>query len=413
MKLVLFTQHFPPHFEGGTESVVRAQARELARRGHEVLVVAGTDRPHAGADVLSAEVDGLPVRFLPRLPHEPYDLTLERPRLAALYRGLACEAELVHVHHWSTLTGSLVRDLGRERPVVVTLHDSFATCPRFFRVPVAPVERCPERGDIEPCVRCIAPDAGGAAPEALRTGLRARTRGFQAELDAARLVVVPSRAHGERLARLVELDPARLVVVHHGLSHPLARLPAPAWDGAGTLRVLHLGHRTEVKGTSDLVAALAALPPALHRRTELHLLGAEVEPGFDRRLRELAGELVLRFHGAYELDALAAKVAALGGAHLAALPSRVHESYGLVLDEALALGLPAWVSDRGAPKERVGAAGRVLPAEQPSAWTRAFRELFDSPAQLAAERRALPARGRTAADAAHELESHYARLLQT
>ena len=412
MKLALLTQHFPPHFEGGTESVVRAQARELARRGHDVLVVSGTDRPHAGADVVEDEVDGVPVRFLPRRPGEAYDLLLERPRLLELCRSLAREARLVHVHHWSTLSSALVRELGRGRPAVVTLHDSFATCPRFFRVPVAPVERCPEPGELEPCVRCIAPDAGGTAPDELWAGLEARARAFRAEVAAARLVVVPSRAHGERLRAHLGLVPERLAVVHHGLSRPLARAAAPAeLDGAGVLRVLHLGHRTAVKGTADLVAALAALPAELRARVELHLLGAELEPGFDDALRGAARGLVLRFHGPYELATLSERVSALGGAHLAALPSRVHESYGLVLDEALALGLPAWVADRGAPKERVGAAGRVLPAADPAAWTRAFRELLEHPDALAAARRAVPERGRTAADAAAELERHYERLL--
>ena len=55
MKLVLLTQHHAPHFEGGTESVVRAQARELALMGHDVRVVSGTDRAHEGTDTMEEE----------------------------------------------------------------------------------------------------------------------------------------------------------------------------------------------------------------------------------------------------------------------------------------------------------------------------------------------------------------------
>jgi betaine-aldehyde dehydrogenase len=41
MDVVLVAPQFAPHFEGGTESVVRAQGRELARRGHRVRATDG------------------------------------------------------------------------------------------------------------------------------------------------------------------------------------------------------------------------------------------------------------------------------------------------------------------------------------------------------------------------------------
>jgi len=415
VRIALVTQHYPPHFEGGTEAVVRAQARELAALGHQVLVVSGTDRPHEGDDVLRETVDGLPVAFLPRVPDEPYDLTLVRPRLAALVRREVARAELVHVHHWSTLSSAVVRLAGgrpgeARRPLVTTLHDLFTTCPRFFRVPVAPVEACPPPGDLGPCVRCVAVDAPGVPVQALAQGLAARRVGFAGELAAAAAVVVPSASHRDRLAPF--FDPALpWRVVPHGLGRALPRVAdLPSWRGAGPLRVLYLGHRVEVKGVRDLVQALCALPGAMRRRVELHLLGAEVQPGFDAELAAEAGDLALRFHSAYEPEELPERVATIGP-HLAALPSRVAESYGLVVDEALALGLPTWVADRGAPRERVGEAGLVLPAEDPAAWTAAFGRIFDRPDRLEVQRARVPRQIRTAADAARELEALYEALL--
>ena len=67
-------------------------------------------------------------------------------------------------------------------------------------------------------------------------------------------------------------------------------------------------------------------------------------------------------------------------------------------------------SDRGAPRERVGRAGRVLPAEDAGAWTRALAAVLADPAELECERAALPARVRTSTDAARELDALYARL---
>ncbi len=408
MDLVLVAPHYPPHFEGGTESVVRAQARELARLGHRVRVIAGTDRPHAGEDVERGRIDGLEVAFVPRRPGEYYDLELEHARLRPLVSGLAEGAELVHVHHWSTLHAHLVRDLGARVPCVVTLHDLFLTCPRFFRLPISPEIRCPEPGDFEPCARCVAP-ATEWSHERLLSGFERRSRWVAAELAAAAAIVVPSRSQSERIGEYVALDPARLHVVPHGLAEPLPRV-SRGWNGAGRLRVLFLGHRSDVKGVRDLVRALAGLADGERERVELVLLGGEVVAGYDAELLREARGLALSFAGNYALPDLARRLAEIGGAHLGAFPSRAWESYGLVPDELQALGLPAWVSDRGAPRERIGGGGRVLPAEDPPAWTRAFAEVLAEPALLERERTALPNRVRSSADAARELERLYRRV---
>jgi glycosyltransferase involved in cell wall biosynthesis len=255
----------------------------------------------------------------------------------------------------------------------------------------------------------VAPDAGWDHATLL-AGFAQRDSWVAAELAAARALVVPSRAQALRLAAHVELDPARTTVVAHGVSDPLPRVIARGWDGTGPLRVLFLGHRSDVKGVRELVRGAAALPDDARARVELVLLGDEVVAGYDDLLRAEARGVRLVFAGNYALAELPRRFIDAGGAHLGAFPSRAYESYGLVPDELMSLGLPVWVSDRGAPRERVGAAGRVLPAEDPAAWTRALADVLADPAALERERRALPAHARTAADAARELERLYARL---
>ena len=410
MDIVLIAPHFAPHFEGGTESVVRAQGRELARLGHRVRVVAGTDRPYVGADVERVQVGGLEVAFVPRKPDEPYDLELERPRVRAIVSELVRGAELVHVHHWSTLHARLVRDArAAGAAVVTTLHDLFVTCPRFFRLPPDPAIRCPPRGELDPCARCVAPEAG-MSHAALLAGFARRNAWVAGELEAASAVVVPSRAQAQRLAEHVELAPDRLHVVAHGLSDPLPRVVTSGWDRRGRLRILFLGHRSDVKGVRELVRGAAALAPAERARVELVLRGDEVVVGFDAELRREARDVPLVLAGNYAHVELAARVAALAPLHLGAFPSRAWESYGLVPDELAALGLPVWVGDRGAPRERVGAAGRVLPAEDAAAWTRALSGVLGDPSALERERLALPEQARTATEAARELDRLYSRI---
>jgi glycosyltransferase involved in cell wall biosynthesis len=389
---------------------VRAQARELARLGHRVRIVVGTDEPHRGANVERFEVDGLEVLVLRRLAGEPYDLELARPRLRPIVAELVREADLVHVHQWKTLHAWLVRDCVRTRPVVATLHDLFLTCPRDFRLPPDPAITCPPPREFEVCARCVAPDTGWSHAELL-AGFARRHDWVEAELAAARTVIVPSRAQAARIGTYVTLDPERLAVVAHGLSEPLPRLVHAGWEGRGKLRALFLGHRSDVKGVRDFVRAAAALAAPERARLELLLLGDEVVPGYDDLLRAEGRGIELRFLGNYTLAELPARFAALGPVHLGVFPSRAWESYGLVPDELMALGLPVWVSDRGAPKERVGRAGRVLAAEDPAAWTRALSAVLADPAALERERAALPSTARTATDAAHELDALYRALV--
>ncbi|MCC6406052.1 MAG: glycosyltransferase [Planctomycetes bacterium] len=404
MRLALVTQLDPSEFLGGTELVVRAQLRALVERGHEVWLVAGTQRPSTGAATVEGSQDGIRVVRVPRLPHEVYDLEILRPRIAHLVADAVRGADVVHVHHWFTLTSNLVRVLAAQVPVVVSLHDAFATCPRFFRCAPEPAIACPPPGAFTACARCVAPDAPGNAPAELERRLAARAAAFTAEVAAAAAVVAPSRAHAALVAPYLGLVSPRIQVIPHGLCRALVRPErAPARPGAPPV-VLHFGNLGRGKGTLDLVRSLARLAPG---SIELHLLGPALDPELHHAIERERGALAITRGGAYgerELEAAAAR------ATLAAFPSRLAESYGLVVDESLALGLPTWVSDRGALGERLGGAGRILPAEDVAAWTDAFEALLSRPSMLDAARLALPNSPRRAADAAAELEALYQRV---
>ncbi len=401
MRVVLLAPRLAPELEGGTELVARAQARELARRGHDVRIVCGSDEP-GPPEPERGEVDGVPFARLRPAPDERYDLRLAHPGLTRRVLAEAEGADVAHVHHWATLSSDLVRALSVRMPTAVTLHDHLASCPRFFRAPPRPSIVCPPPGERAPCVACLRPDAPPGTD--LEAELDARAEDFAGELAAAALLVAPSRHHAARCAATLGLEPGALRVVPHGLCRPAPpRADAEPWRGERPLRVLHLGNLGDAKGTGDLVAALAGLPAG---RVELLLAGRVLDPADEARWRAAAGDLPLQLLGPY------ADLAGLvGRADLVALPSRLEESYGLVVDEARALGLPAWVSDRGALPERVGEAGRVLPAEDPAAWRAALAEVLADPGRLAPERRAAREAPRTAAEAAAELESSYERLL--
>lgn len=113
--------------------------------------------------------------------------------------------------------------------------------------------------------------------------------------------------------------------------------------------VLHVGRLIEMKAPADVLRAVAAVRARTGVDPTALLVGDGPEEG---RLRSLAGELGVRavFAGMLAGDDLAAAYAA---ADIFALLSH-RETWGVVVNEAAAAGLPLVLSDR------VGAAGDLL-----------------------------------------------------
>ncbi|HUR29622.1 MAG TPA: glycosyltransferase, partial [Planctomycetota bacterium] len=188
----------------------------------------------------------------------------------------------------------------------------------------------------------------------------------------------------ERILALLDLDSSRGRIVSPGLSIPYqarlrgirpprlavedAHVEVDPRPGSTALRLLHFGNLCAEKGSIDIVETMAMLPEGF---ATLTLAGRALTPGFESRVERARGTAQVRILGPYDVRALERAAAE---ADLAVFPTRLEESYGLVLDEAHALGLPAWTSDRGALAERLLAGERSLPAENPAAWARALQD---------------------------------------
>jgi glycosyltransferase involved in cell wall biosynthesis len=391
VKIAVFTAHFPPQFSGGTEQVALAHALALSGRGHQVHIVSGSDEAHDGRDVVRARVQGLQVAFLPRTPSEPMDLAQSWPRVLDLAEREARGADLIIVYHQSTLGSGLVRRLRRSAPVFLWLHDHHATCPRSFRKAPLRSISCPSGEEVarvghKTCADCLAPLQIGIDPGRTALALAWRQRAFQAEVDAAARVLVPSRTHLVRLSEFLDFGPGQVRLLEPGLCMDLPRVRRKPrlWRGDGPLRILHPGRRSLDKGSLDLAQAVGQMPAG---RVQLVYAGGS-EKGLDPVLERAVGENGVEWHGPYDPGQLAAIAATC---HVVALPSRLPESYSLCVDEALALGLPVWASGAEAARERYGALGlHVLPAGDPGAWAAAFSELIRDPARVQAHMLDLP-----------------------
>jgi glycosyltransferase involved in cell wall biosynthesis len=401
VRIALACHNFPPEFQGGTERVTLALARALAADGDHVVVISGSDQPHRGSDAEREDGLGLPVFRIRRKPDEGYGLELNRARIAAVVAALLREhaIEVLHVHHWATLTTRLARTARAAGcGVIATLHDTWTTCPRFFRRPPAGIE-CPTGEGRESCAPCVRLSIPTQPLWGLRLAIANRDRELQQELAAAHCVTVPSRTCADAIRAHVPWT-GPLEVVPHGLLEPVRRPHAGDTAPRAPFRVGTFGNLVAEKGVALLADAMAGIEGA-----ELHLFGAFLDPDFERDVQRRAeGRVALHCHGAYD----AADGHPARELDLAVFPSLCHESYGLVVEEALARGVPVVVSDAGALAERIGAGGELVRAGDVGALHDVLRALVHDPARYRALRRGVPQRFASIADAARRYREMYA-----
>jgi glycosyltransferase involved in cell wall biosynthesis len=329
---------------GGEERAVGDIAELLARNGHTVQRLertsADADRVRAARSLLRGGVD----------PDE----------VAAAVRRI--RAEIVHVHNIHPLFGWRALAAAREAGACTVLHlHNFRL---FCAIAVA-------YRDGAPCHRCRGRDT--------LPGLRLRCRGSltEAAVYAAALnrqqprlfqytdqFVALSDAHGAKLREL-GLPAARTATLPNFIPAGQFAPSSRAEDGR---HALVAGRLVEEKGYDTAIhAARAAGVP---------LLIAGEGPD-EPRLRRLAAGAEVRFTGLLDAQELAE---ARRQAAVVLVPSRCEEACPYAVLDAFAAGLPVLASDRGGLPELVGD-GAVVPAEDPEAWARALRALWEDPAR--------------------------------
>ena len=219
------------------------------------------------------------------------------------------------------------------------------------------------------------------------------TAGERAVLEAAAAVVTTSDWTRNLLVQGYGLPAARIQVARPGVD---PAEPASATDSGGEL--LCVAAVTPGKGHDVLVRALADVREEAWRCWCVGSL--EVDPAHAREVRRLAEAAGLagriRFCGALTGDALAARYAA---ADLLVLPTRA-ETYGMVVVEALARGLPVLATGVGGIAEALGSTpggppGVLVPPDDPAALAAALGTWLDDPGLRRRLRRAAVARRAT------------------
>ncbi|MEJ3657059.1 glycosyltransferase family 4 protein [Actinomycetes bacterium KLBMP 9759] len=379
MRVLMVSWEYPPVVVGGLGRHVHALATQLAAAGHDVVVLSrrptGTDA--ATHPTVDEVVDG--VRVL-AVAEDPGHFEFERDMVTwTLGMGHALlRAALTRLDGW--------------RPDVVHAHDWLVAHPAIaladaFGVPLVATFHATEAGRY----------AGW-----LSSRLSQQVHSVEWWLaHRADTVITCSAAMRDEVAELFELDPARITVMHNGIS-PRAWRVGPRRVAAARARhspsgapmLLYFGRLEYEKGVQDLIAALPRVRRS-HPGTTLLVAGtgtatemlvAAARTHRVRRSVEFLGHLP---------DADLA--AALAAADAVVLPSR-YEPFGIVALEAAAARAPLVASTAGGLGEVVvdGKTGLSFPPGDVPALAAAITRVLDDP--KAAARRAGAARSRLGED---------------
>lgn len=401
---------WPPYATGGTELFARAVALFQAGR-REVSVFARLSDPgRRKGDAVELVDGGVRVRLVVNNFDQRDPLSRNALHDGALRRDFGrfldeTRPDLLHVHHLAGHAATLPA-VARTRgiPVVFQLQDWWPLCGRVNLLD-AGGGVCTGPSPLK-CARCR-PLTGLPPAALLNPALHALRAGLMRRALVAERHVAGSRFLAQSWAGAGWIPGSAAVdVVPYGVPNALPPVAPREGSPRLPLRFGFVGALMAHKGAHVAVEAFRGIPPGQAR---LRLWGdPSADPAYVERLLGGVGEADVRVEGRFDEEE---KGRVFSEMDVLIVPSLGLESYGLVVDEAMACGVPVVASREGALPERfTESCGAFFPAGDARALRGVLDCLVGRPETVAEWRRALPP-VRTLRDAALRIEEIYSEVL--
>jgi phosphatidylinositol alpha-mannosyltransferase len=320
---------------GGVQVHVGQLSHHLRERGHDVLVLAPGDRPGFRED---ARIVGRP--YAVHVNGSVARLCFSRRSSRVVRRALEVfRPDVIHVHDPLTPSTAMLGVIHRNAPVVATFHSYFARDHFEGRVytAIAPL--------LQPVWRRVSRRL--AVSEAARHSVCSRMGNLPVE-------IVPNGADVEVFAEALpasDLPPGRRLLFV-GRLEPRKGFPV-AVRAFAELAPQYPDLQLVVVGDGEQRGAIDSLPPAVRARV--------------RMLGKVSYEALPTYHRASDIFIS---------------PATGSESFGIVLVEAMAAGLPLVASDIAGYREvaRHECEGLLVQPSDPAALAAGVRRLLESPA---------------------------------
>jgi glycogen(starch) synthase len=349
VRILLLSNLYPPHVEGGAEILAGDIAAGLERLGHEVIVLTssyGLSRP---------EKDGNIWRSLHSAPAVHFN------RKRSLWSQFKQSLNYYRRYHNAANAKTLREIIAATSPDILYIWEitgiginSILKVLPELKIPIVfhlgsywlLYARSPETEQSRLRIRWLKQLLIGSVPELTWTSLIAVSATVKQEYSQA------------------GFDPKRIEVIYNGIDPRFLTLPRSASNEEETCQLLSVGRIRVEKGILVILKALdllthdlndpVLLPAAKHLDLpplRLHIFGdgdATYISELKTFLHEKGLEELVIFHGKVPQDEL---IQYYDRSQIMLVPSLWQEPFGLVVAEAMARGLPVIASNVGGPSE--------------------------------------------------------------
>jgi len=339
---------------GGAEQYLQAMVDELENRGHNLLRIVFSKKKFTDSGIVSLDYNtGLVQRAFRRYT---FDISAYRRIRSAIN---SFEPDIVHIHN--NFNSPLTILLGlRDLPVIKTVHDAGFVLSNVLEIPhLVSIHG----GDIYDPTKTLSPHNSDVMQKVVSRLLKS------ADQVVAQSSDIKSRAYD--YYSLPNVDIETIPLPYESVSFDKLGVDELGLDENKTY-IVSIGRLVKRKGYKYLIESIATLPTEI----ELLLIGDGPE---EERLRRLADDL-----------GVLSRIEFLG--HVSEknkfnyldkssvfVMSSLHEGFGIVLQEAMQVGLPIVTTDTGGQTDLVedDVHGRIVSAKDPNALSRAILEVLE------------------------------------
>lgn len=295
---------------------------------------------------------------------------------------------LVHIHHTITYGSDIIR-VAHEHgcKVVVTLHDFWMFCALIQRL-TPQFKICGGPGDGRRCKPCVESRYQGTEGE-----WAARIKGNVDVLNRYADVIIVVSNDLREFAIGQGIDGAKIIIQHPSVFSidtiwkSAQQLPRPLH--AGKLTLAYVGNMLATKGAHILLEAIKELDKQTRQAVSVVIHG-DGDPDYKENLENIAKHIVganIKIMGPYNAKQDLLNI--FNSIDVVVIPSIWPETFGMVVEEAMAARVPVICSRIGGLQEHFfdGVQGRMFPAGDVKALAAIIRELTNSPLLLAAWQR--------------------------
>jgi len=379
-RILVVSQLFPPHYIGGSEIAAYEQSKMLRNLGWNVKIFAGkindSERrfkiTHENASFETIRVNLHGIDFY----HEKY-INFDKDELREKFREelYSYAPEVVHFHNIYGLSLGMIEDCREmNMPTVMTLHDYWGICPKNLLLN--------EKGNVciikdGKCVDCKDQLILESSTSISNCERNQRCLEYYKKID---LLISPSWYLAERFIER-GLPREKFRIIRYGIN--LSRFKARVKVNNKKIRFGFMGQIIWHKGLDIFLEALLFLDKGEKDKISVLIVGTGEEP-YLSYCKSMAKEMdFVRFLGKVPHDKTQNIYKLID---VLVAPSRWPENSPLVIQEAMACGIPVIAPDFGAIPEIIkdGCNGLLFRVNNPESFAEKIREVIERPDKICA-----------------------------